>query len=104
MVDGGAFDGDKAYKDSKLCNVLFTRELSKRLIASGANGVTVNCFSPGLITKSGLFRNRECAVHRLLGRQTEFYSRIRGKLEPENPVVWGLKNLQRLRGSGVFSV
>lgn len=58
-MDGGAFDGDKAYKDSKLCNVLFTRELSKRLKASGAKGVTVNCFSPGLITKSGLFRNRE---------------------------------------------
>jgi len=27
MVDGEKFDADKAYKDSKLCNVLFTREL-----------------------------------------------------------------------------
>lgn len=65
MVDGGAFDGDKAYKDSKLCNVLFTRELSRRMAASGARGVTVNCLSPGLITKSGLFRNRESSEARI---------------------------------------
>ncbi|KAH8046941.1 hypothetical protein JL721_12282 [Aureococcus anophagefferens] len=26
MVDGGAYDPDKAYKDSKLCNILFTAE------------------------------------------------------------------------------
>jgi protochlorophyllide reductase len=26
MCDGGAFDGNKAYKDSKLCGVLFARE------------------------------------------------------------------------------
>ena len=31
MVDGGTFDADKAYKDSKLCNVLLGRELSRRL-------------------------------------------------------------------------
>ncbi len=36
MVDGGAYDADKAYKDSKLCNMLFTRELSRRLEAAGS--------------------------------------------------------------------
>lgn len=48
MVDGGEFNADKAYKDSKLCNVLFTRELQRRLKESGSN-VKVNCFNPGLI-------------------------------------------------------
>eukprot|EP00804_Cyclotella_cryptica_P000856 CCRYP_001085-RA/>CCRYP_001085-RA protein AED:0.05 eAED:0.05 QI:82/1/1/1/1/0.75/4/611/346 len=48
MVDGGQFNADKAYKDSKLCNVLFTRELQRRLDDRGS-GVKVNCFNPGLI-------------------------------------------------------
>eukprot|EP00591_Stephanopyxis_turris_P006985 CAMPEP_0195522836 /NCGR_PEP_ID=MMETSP0794_2-20130614/21387_1 /TAXON_ID=515487 /ORGANISM="Stephanopyxis turris, Strain CCMP 815" /LENGTH=450 /DNA_ID=CAMNT_0040652685 /DNA_START=36 /DNA_END=1388 /DNA_ORIENTATION=+ len=57
MVDGGSFDADKAYKDSKLCNVLFTRELQRRLDSSGA-GINANCFSPGLIVGTGLFRDQ----------------------------------------------
>lgn len=57
MVDGGPFSADKAYKDSKLCNVLFTRELQRRLTASGS-GITANCFSPGLILDNGFFRNQ----------------------------------------------
>jgi protochlorophyllide reductase len=57
MVDGGAFNADKAYKDSKLCNVLFTRELQRRLTDRGS-GVRVNCFNPGLIVGTGLFRDQ----------------------------------------------
>jgi NAD(P)-dependent dehydrogenase (short-subunit alcohol dehydrogenase family) len=34
----------KAYARSKLCNILFTRELARRL---GNSGVTANCFHPG---------------------------------------------------------
>lgn len=57
MVDGEAYNGDKAYKDSKLCNVLFTRELQRRLeSADDTKKIVVNCFSPGLITSSGFFR------------------------------------------------
>ena len=56
MVDGGAYDPDKAYKDSKLCNMLFTAEATRRLQASG---ITVNAFSPGLIADpNGFFRNQ----------------------------------------------
>lgn len=59
MVDGGPFNADKAYKDSKLCNMLFTRELQRRLDASPATrGITANCFSPGLIVGTGLFRDQ----------------------------------------------
>ncbi|CAM9268143.1 unnamed protein product [Sphacelaria rigidula] len=57
MVDGGEYDGDKAYKDSKLCNVLFTLEAQRRLSAKKSR-VKADCFSPGLITSSGLFRNQ----------------------------------------------
>jgi|AntAceMinimDraft_11_1070367.scaffolds.fasta_scaffold63687_1 NAD(P)-dependent dehydrogenase (short-subunit alcohol dehydrogenase family) len=46
MADGGSYDGNKAYKDSKLCNILFARELAARLTAAGV-GITCNTFSPG---------------------------------------------------------
>jgi hypothetical protein len=46
MVSGEPFDADKAYKDSKLCNILFTRELSDRLQQRGSS-VIVNSFGPG---------------------------------------------------------
>jgi len=57
MVDGQPFNADKAYKDSKLCNVFFTRELQRRL-AGAKSEITVNCFTPGLIVSSGLFREQ----------------------------------------------
>jgi protochlorophyllide reductase len=50
MVSGEAFDADKAYKDSKLCNVLFARELSRRL-AEQESTVTVNSFGPGVMPR-----------------------------------------------------
>lgn len=41
---GGA--GFKVYGRSKLCNILFTRELARRL---GGTGVTANCVHPGFV-------------------------------------------------------
>lgn len=55
MVDGGEYDADKAYKDSKLCNVITALELSRRLKAERAD-VTCNVMNPGLIPTTGLFR------------------------------------------------
>ncbi|CAK9042663.1 unnamed protein product [Durusdinium trenchii] len=55
MVDGSSYDAGKAYKDSKLCNVLFTLEFARRLKREGSN-ITVNCFSPGLIPSKTFFR------------------------------------------------
>jgi NAD(P)-dependent dehydrogenase (short-subunit alcohol dehydrogenase family) len=40
------FNGISAYKRSKLCNILYTRELARRWAGSG---VTVNCFHPGFV-------------------------------------------------------
>jgi len=42
----------KGYSQSKLANVLFTRELSERLAGTG---VIANCFHPGLVD-TGIFR------------------------------------------------
>lgn len=53
-----AFSGQRAYSNSKLANVLFTRELSRRL--EGA-GVTVNCVHPGVIA-TGLTRDMPAIV------------------------------------------
>jgi protochlorophyllide reductase len=57
MVDGAEFDPDKAYKDSKLCNVFFMKELQQRL-DKGGKGINVNAYNPGLIVSTGLFRDQ----------------------------------------------
>lgn len=41
-----SYDPKKAYEMSKLCNVLFTKELARRL--TGTN-VTANCLHPGIV-------------------------------------------------------
>ncbi len=40
------YSGFRAYGRSKLCNILFTRELARRLAGSG---VTANCLHPGFV-------------------------------------------------------
>jgi light-dependent protochlorophyllide reductase len=47
------FNGRRRYTTSKLCNVLFTYELARRL----PDGITVNAFNPGLMPGSGLARD-----------------------------------------------
>lgn len=54
--------GRRAYTTSKLCNVLFTYELERKLRAEksvGSNGrsITVNAFDPGLMPGTGLARD-----------------------------------------------
>jgi NAD(P)-dependent dehydrogenase (short-subunit alcohol dehydrogenase family) len=48
--------GRRRYSTSKLCNVLFTYELDRRL-GEGAGGIMVNAFDPGLMPGSGLARD-----------------------------------------------
>jgi hypothetical protein len=51
-------DGDND-DDDKLCNVLFTRELQRRLsLDEKTKNIVVNCFNPGLIVSTGLFRDQ----------------------------------------------
>jgi len=54
------FGAMKAYSRSKLCNILFTRELARRLHGTG---VTANCLHPGFVAtrfgdQSGAFMSR----------------------------------------------
>jgi light-dependent protochlorophyllide reductase len=49
-------DGRRRYTTSKLCNVLFTYELDRRL-GHGSQSVAVNAFDPGLMPGSGLARD-----------------------------------------------
>jgi protochlorophyllide reductase len=64
MIDGGEFNAEKAYKDSKLCNVLFTRELQRRLGAKNSN-IAVNCYNPGLIVGTQLYRDQNALLRKL---------------------------------------
>ena len=50
----GEFNGRLAYVNSKLCNLWFTYELSRRV---GPRPVTVNAWEPGLVPGSGLARD-----------------------------------------------
>ena len=59
----------QAYGRSKLCNVLFTYELARRLEGSG---ITVNTLHPGLV-RTGIARNNG-----IMGRVANFFIGVRG--------------------------
>ncbi|KAK8986345.1 hypothetical protein V6N11_009905 [Hibiscus sabdariffa] len=54
MIDGGEFDGAKAYKDSKVCNMLTMQEFHRRFHEE--TGITFASLYPGCIATTGLFR------------------------------------------------
>jgi len=62
------FNVIKAYSQSKLANVLFTRELSRRL---KEKGITVNCCHPGAV-----------ATNIGISRETGFGKTVTGMLKP----------------------
>ncbi len=53
QFERGRYNGVEAYRQSKLANILFTKELARR---SRASGVTSNCFHPGGV-RTNLVRN-----------------------------------------------
>jgi NAD(P)-dependent dehydrogenase (short-subunit alcohol dehydrogenase family) len=75
-IDFGDLQGEraygmwKAYQQSKLANVLFTRELARRL---GRRGVTANALHPGVIA-SGFGRNGRGFFSRLVAVGAPFLS------------------------------
>ena len=61
----GLIGGFRAYCDSKLANVVFTRELARRLAPSG---VTANCHHPGYV-RSGFFARTSGAIRYATGNR-----------------------------------
>lgn len=55
-LDGTEFEAKQVYSSSKLCNVTFTLALNRRLKRRG--DIIANCFTPGLIPETGLFRDQ----------------------------------------------
>ena len=55
MINGKEFKSGKAYKDSKLCNMLTARELHRRFHQE--TGITFSSLYPGCVADTPLFRN-----------------------------------------------
>ncbi|MFN5118718.1 MAG: protochlorophyllide reductase [Cyanobacteriota bacterium] len=55
MADGKKFKPGKAYKDSKLCNMITTQELHRRFHDS--TGIVFSSLYPGCVADTPLFRN-----------------------------------------------
>jgi protochlorophyllide reductase len=85
MPDGSPFHYKRSYAVSKLCLVALCAELEGRLrnVNNSSRGTTVNCFSPGLMTRSGLFRNQ-----RYVGNSLENMHSAQ-ILAKEKTVSWG---------------
>ncbi|XVF78184.1 hypothetical protein PTKIN_Ptkin14bG0109400 [Pterospermum kingtungense] len=54
VIDGGQFDGAKAYKDNKVCNMLTMQEFHRRFHEE--TGITFASLYPGCIATTGLFK------------------------------------------------
>lgn len=53
-----SFSGPVAYGQSKLANILFTRELARRLEAKGVRHVTANVLHPGTVRSNFMLDNK----------------------------------------------
>ena len=63
MIDGKPFKPGKAYKDSKLCNMIISRELHRRF--HNRTGVVFNTLYPGCVADTALFRDTPAAFQRI---------------------------------------
>ncbi len=55
MIDSGPFKPGKAYKDSKLCNMIISREMHRRFHED--TGVVFSTLYPGCVADTALFRH-----------------------------------------------
>ncbi len=63
MASGKSFKPGKAYKDSKLCNMITTQELHRRLHEE--TGVVFSSLYPGCVADTPLFRNTPRAFQKI---------------------------------------
>ena len=77
----GGNGGYRAYGRSKLCNILFTYELARRLEGSG---IAVNALHPGLV-QTNIARNNG-----LLGRFVNFFIGARASMQTRERKPWSI--------------
>ena len=63
MANAKPFKPGKAYKDSKLCNMITTQELHRRL--HGQTGIVFSSLYPGCVADTPLFRNTPRAFQKI---------------------------------------
>jgi protochlorophyllide reductase len=63
MANAKPFKPGKAYKDSKLCNMITTQELHRRL--HGSTGIVFSSLYPGCVADTPLFRNAPKAFRKI---------------------------------------
>ncbi|WP_413743658.1 protochlorophyllide reductase [Synechococcus sp. MIT S9451] len=63
MASGKSFKPGKAYKDSKLCNMITTQELHRRL--HDDTGIVFSSLYPGCVADTPLFRNTPRAFRKI---------------------------------------
>ncbi len=63
MIDGKPFKPGKAYKDSKLCCMMMSRELHARY--HGSTGIVFSTLYPGCVADTPLFRNAPRAFQKI---------------------------------------
>jgi NAD(P)-dependent dehydrogenase (short-subunit alcohol dehydrogenase family) len=80
MIDDSEFHFKQCYTLSKVCNVAYCLELNRIL---QPRGIVANCFSPGLMTTSGLFR------HQCYSGDSGTFVQNKHVLMKEKTVEWG---------------
>ena len=63
MIDAKSFKAGKAYKDSKLCNMIISREMHRRYHDS--SGLIFSTVYPGCVAATALFRDTPEAYQRI---------------------------------------
>lgn len=84
MMNGKPFDYKQSYAMSKLCVVGVCLELNQRLQSRAA---IATCFSPGLITTSGLFRRQPKSCEPI------YAAHNKDALRREKTIQWGAGSL-----------
>lgn len=88
------------YYVSKYANIVFTKELARRL---DGTGVTANCLHPGMID-SGIWRNVPCPVNYLVQGIAKAFFKVRVKSIEEGILLYRLwfVNIRLIVGSAIF--
>lgn len=73
MIDGGRFKAGKAYKDSKLCNMIMSRELHRR--HHEATGIVFSTLYPGCVADTPLFRHTPRAFQVIFPRFQKYITK-----------------------------